>query len=78
MTITFENDNDVIVYTLENIISYARSTQQNIVAQVIWWLAAVIGLESGIVNHMDNLHGQIIVKEPLQPRDNPSAPEEQE
>ena len=27
MTITFENDNDVIVYPLEKVISYARKTQ---------------------------------------------------
>jgi phosphate starvation-inducible protein PhoH len=33
MTITFENDNDVIVYALERIIVYARRTQQIFVAQ---------------------------------------------
>jgi hypothetical protein len=55
MTISFENDNDVIVYALEKIISYARKTQQVFVAQCIWWLASIIGLESGLVNHIDIL-----------------------
>jgi hypothetical protein len=47
MTITFENDNDVIIYALEKIISYARRTQQIFVAQCVWWLASIIGLEQG-------------------------------
>jgi len=55
MTITFENDNDVIVYALENIIAYARRTQQIFVAQCVWWLASIIGLESGLIIHIDNL-----------------------
>jgi hypothetical protein len=55
MTISFESDNDVIVYTLERIISSARKTQQIFVAQCVWWLASVIGLESGLTIHIDNL-----------------------
>jgi hypothetical protein len=55
MTITFENDNDVIIYTLEKIISYARRTQQVFVAHCVWWLASVIGLEQGLIVHIDNL-----------------------
>jgi hypothetical protein len=55
MTITFENDNDVIVYALEKVISYARRTQQIFVAQCVWWLVSIIGLETGLVNHIDNL-----------------------
>jgi len=55
MTITFENENDVIVYAFEKIISYARRTQQIFVAQCVWWLASIIGLESGLVIHIDNL-----------------------
>jgi hypothetical protein len=55
MTITFENDNDVIVYALEKVISYARQTQQIFVAHCVWWLASIIGLETGLVNHIDNL-----------------------
>jgi hypothetical protein len=55
MTITFENDNDVIVHALEKVISYARRTQQIFVAQCVWWLASIIGLEQGLIIHIDNL-----------------------
>jgi len=55
MTISFENENDVIVYALEKIISYARRTQQVFIAQGIWWFASVIGLEQGLINNIDNL-----------------------
>jgi hypothetical protein len=62
MTITFENDNDVIVYALEKVISYARRTQQIFVAQCVWWLAGIIGLEETLVNHVDKLHGRTAVR----------------
>jgi len=55
MTITVENNNDVIVYALEKVISYARRTQQIFVAQCVWWLASIIGLESGLMNYIDNI-----------------------
>jgi hypothetical protein len=58
MTITFENDNDVIVYALEKIISYARRTQQIFVAQCVWWLASIIGLEQGLANFIDNIQSR--------------------
>jgi len=58
MTITFENDNDVIVYALEKVISYARRTQQIFVANCVWWLASIIGLESGLTNYIDRLKGR--------------------
>jgi hypothetical protein len=61
MTITFVKDNDVIIYALEKVISYARGTQQIFVAQCVWWLASVIGLESGLVSHIDELHGRTVV-----------------
>jgi hypothetical protein len=59
MTITFENDNDVIVYALEKIISYARNNQQIFVAQCVWWLASIIGLEQGLANFIDNIQSRI-------------------
>jgi len=62
MTITFENDKDVIVYALEKIIAYARRTQQIFVAHCVWWLASIIGLEQGLITHIDNLR---IRSEPL-------------
>jgi len=55
MTITFENDNDVVLYALEKIIAYARRTQQIFVAQCVWWLASIIGLDKGLVVHINNL-----------------------
>jgi hypothetical protein len=61
MTITFENDNDVIVYTLEKVISYARRTEQIFVAQCVWWLASVIGLEQGLITFIDNIQSRVAV-----------------
>jgi len=55
MTITFENDNDVIIYALEKSIAYARRTQQIFVAQCVWWLASILGLEQGLIAHIDIL-----------------------
>jgi len=54
MTIIFESDNDVIVYTLEKIISYARENQYIFLAQSVWWISSVIGLQQGLIVHIDN------------------------
>jgi len=61
MTITFENDDDVIVYAFEKIISYARRTQHIFVAQCVWWLVSIIGLEQGLVNYIDNVQSRVNV-----------------
>jgi len=58
MTITFENENDVIVYALENVIDYARRNQYIFVVQSVWWIASVIGLTDGLATHIDNLRIQ--------------------
>ena len=55
MPVTFENDNDIIVYALECVIAHARRTQQVFVAQCVWWLALIIGLERELVSHIDKL-----------------------
>jgi len=55
MTLTFENDNDVVVYALEKFISYARKNGYIFVAQSVWWIASIIGLTEGLVTHIDNL-----------------------
>jgi len=57
MPVTFETDNDIILYALEYVISYARRTQQIFVAQCVWWLASVLGLEKELVFHIDKLQG---------------------
>jgi hypothetical protein len=68
MTITFEYDNDIIVYVLENIISFARDNQYIFLVQCVWWIAAVVGLQSNFVNYIDHLNKQarkkISVNEP--------------
>jgi hypothetical protein len=58
MTITFENDNDVIVYGLEKIISYARSNQYIFLAQSVWWISSIIGLQEELILHIDKLKDQ--------------------
>jgi hypothetical protein len=72
MSITFENDNDIIVNALEKVISFARSTQQIFVAQCIWWLASIIGLERELEIHISNLHGRTIVAKPVKIETGPS------
>jgi len=66
MPVTFENDNDTIVYTLECIIAHARRTQQIFVAQCVWWLASIIGLEQELVSQIDKLQG---VRDTIRPQD---------
>jgi hypothetical protein len=58
MTITFNNDNNVIVYAFRKVIAYARRTHQIFVAQCVWWLASIIGLERGLINHFDNIQSR--------------------
>jgi hypothetical protein len=55
MTITFANDNDMIVYALEKISSYTRDTQNMFLAESVWWIASIIGLQQGLVIDSDNL-----------------------
>jgi len=61
MIVTFENDNDIIVYALEKVISHARRTQQIFVAQCVWWLASIIGLEQELANYIDNIQSRVDV-----------------
>jgi hypothetical protein len=58
MTLTFENDNDVIVYTFEKIIAFARREQYLFVANCVWWIAGVIGLDQGLITFIDNLESR--------------------
>jgi len=55
MTITFENDNDVVVYALEKIISFAREYQYFFVANCTWWIASIYGLDNQLRQHIDYL-----------------------
>jgi hypothetical protein len=55
MTITFNDDKDVIVYALEKVISYARQHQNIFLVQCVWSISAILGLQDGLVSHIDNL-----------------------
>jgi hypothetical protein len=68
MTITFERDKDVIAYALEKIIVYARDNQYIFLAQSVWWISSILGLQEGLVIHIDNLRAHKNIKF-TQPRD---------
>jgi len=55
MTISFESDNDVIVYALEKIVSYAREYRYFFVANCTWWIASIVGLDEHLRQHIDKL-----------------------
>jgi len=61
MTITFENDMDIIVYALEEMISYAQNYQDIFVAQSVRWISSIIGLQHRLVIYIDNLKVQRII-----------------
>jgi hypothetical protein len=61
MTLTFENDNDVIVYALEKIISFSRKHHYIFLAQSVWWIASIIGLQQGLITYIDNIQSRIEV-----------------
>jgi len=65
MTITFGNDNDVIVYAFKKIISLATNNHYIFLAQSIWWILSLIGLQQGLVIDIDNLkeRSEIILRE---------------
>jgi hypothetical protein len=58
MTLTFENDSDIIVYASEKIISFARENQYLFVANWVWWISGIIGLDTELTNHIDNLRSR--------------------
>jgi hypothetical protein len=58
MTFSFKNDNDIIVYALEKVVSYASRFQHVFLAQCVWWLASVIGLEQELVTFIDIQHSR--------------------
>jgi hypothetical protein len=64
MTITFESDKDVIVYALEKVISYARDNQYIFLAQSIWWISSIIGLQEELIIHIDKLKVRENIEKP--------------
>jgi hypothetical protein len=55
MTITFATQSDIIIYALEIILSFAGENLYLFVANCACWIAEVIGLDSGVTFHIDNL-----------------------
>jgi len=55
MTISFKNDNDFIVYVFEKVIAYARINRQIFLAQSVWWISSIIGLQAELVSYIDKL-----------------------
>jgi len=55
MILNFKNDSEVIIYALEKIISFAQQNQYFFVASCVWWIASVIGLDTGLIRYIDNL-----------------------
>jgi hypothetical protein len=56
MSLSFVNDNEVIVYVAEKILSYRQWYQILLAADCVWWLGTLIGLEQGLIIHIENLH----------------------
>jgi hypothetical protein len=53
---TFGNNNDIIVYTFEQTISYTRKNQYIVISQSIWWIASGIGLQQRLMEYIDTLN----------------------
>jgi hypothetical protein len=59
--VTFVNENIVIVYPLENIISHFRKNQYIIIAQCMWRVASRIGIYERLVKDIYSQHSLIPV-----------------
>jgi hypothetical protein len=55
MSVSFDTDNNVIVSALDKVINYARKNKYILLAQSVWWIFSVIGLQEGLVDYIDNL-----------------------
>jgi len=59
MPISFEEHNEIIIYVLEMIIAYARDNQYIFLARSVWCISSIIGLQQGLIIHIDNLKEQL-------------------
>jgi hypothetical protein len=59
------------VYALEKIVSFARENQYLFVANCVWWIAGIIGLDSELTIFIDNLE---IRRNTNQPREISTTP----
>ena len=56
MRISFENDNNIILYAFEKVISFCRECHLLFAARCVWWLVLIIGLYQGLIIHINNKH----------------------
>jgi len=68
MSVNFNNNNEIIVYALEKIISYARMNQYIFLAQCVWWLSSIIGSQKALVIHIDILRNSTTDQDEITPR----------
>jgi len=59
MTINIKSKNEVIIYALENIIEFARGNQYILLAQSMWWISSIVGLQQGLIAQIVNLQEQL-------------------
>jgi hypothetical protein len=58
MTINFENENEVLVYAFERIIVFAQDNHYLFLAQSVWWISSIIGLQQSLIDYIDNIRNQ--------------------
>jgi hypothetical protein len=61
MTITLENNNNIIIHALEKMIAFARDNNHLFAAQCVWWLASIMGLERELIILTNNLQFRVEV-----------------
>jgi hypothetical protein len=64
MTVTFQDDNSIVIYALGKILCFARQNQYIFVADCIWWIAALVGINEGQASYIDSLHHQRHIEVP--------------
>jgi len=55
MTLSFENESDVLIFAFERLINYARINQYLFVANCVLWIVNVMGLDEALRNYIDTL-----------------------
>jgi len=58
MTITFEKDKNIILFDFEQATSWCNPHQYIFPAECVWWQASLLGLQQGLIIHIDNLSTQ--------------------
>jgi hypothetical protein len=64
MTVTFEDDNSIVIYALEKILWFTRQNQYIFVAQGVWLITPLVAINEGLASHIDSLHHQSHIEVP--------------